>query len=106
MPEGEFDLVVSALTAYHLTSGVKAGLFERVGQRLAVGGRSVLGDVNVPDSPEDADTPLEPEVDLPDRLQDQLDWLENARSRSAWRVARPMQHGMYCPIASAVRMAD
>ncbi len=66
------------MAVHHLTSEGKADLFERVGQRLAVGGRFVLGDVIVPDSPEDADTPLEPEVDLPDRLQDQLDWLENA----------------------------
>ena len=78
LPEGEFDLVVSALAVHHLTSEGKVQLFERVAQRLAVGGRFVLGDVIVPDSPEDADTPLEPEVDLPDRLQDQLDWLENA----------------------------
>ena len=96
MPEGEFDLVVSAPAVHHLTSGNSLTLSSGVGQRLTVGGRFVLGDVIVPDSPEDADTPLEPEVDLPDRLQDQLDWLENARSRSGWRVARPMQHGTSC----------
>ena len=78
LPEGQFDLVVSALAVHHLTAQGKADLFHRVRQRLAVGGRFVLGDVIVPDSPEDAVTPLEPEVDLPDRLQDQLDWLENA----------------------------
>ena len=78
LPEGEFDLVVSALAVHHLTSAGKADLFKRVGGQLVVGGRFVLGDVIVPDRPEDAETPLEPEVDFPDRLQDQLDWLEDA----------------------------
>ena len=78
LPEGKFHLVVSALAVHHLTSEGKADLFKRVAGQLVVGGRFVVGDVIVPDRPEDAETPLEPEVDFPDRLQDQLDWLEEA----------------------------
>ena len=78
LPQGKFHLVVSALAVHHLTSEGKADLFKRVAGQLVVGGRFVLGDVIVPARPEAAETPLEPEVDFPDRLQDQLDWLEEA----------------------------
>lgn len=74
LPEGRYELVVSALAVHHLPSGAKADLFSRVAQRLPQGGRFVLGDMVVPERPEDAVTPIEPGVDLPDRLEDQLDW--------------------------------
>lgn len=78
MPEQEFDLVVSALSVHHLDSEVKRDLFVRVAQRLRIGGQFVLGDVVIPEDPDDAVTPLEPEVDIPDDLPNQLKWLTAA----------------------------
>ena len=78
LPEQEFDLVVSALSVHHLDSAAKRDLFARVAQRLRIGGRFVLGDVVIPEDADDAVTPLEPEVDLPDDLPNQLAWLTAA----------------------------
>ena len=75
LPAQEFDLVVSALSVHHLDSEANRDLFVRVAQRLRTGGRFGLGDVVIPEDPSDAVTPLEPEVDIPDDLPDQLKWL-------------------------------
>jgi tRNA (cmo5U34)-methyltransferase len=50
------------------------------------GGRFVLADVVVPEREEEAITPLTPEYDFPDRVDDQLQWLDDAglRPRVAW----------------------
>jgi len=45
---------------------------------LRPGGVFVLADVVVPDDPRDAQIPIDREMDLPDRLRDQLDWLREA----------------------------
>lgn len=89
LPEGPYDLVVSALAVHHLPSEEKVDLFSRVAECLTEGGRFVLGDVVVPERPEDATTPIEPGVDLPDRLVDQLEWLAAAgfAPRVAWKKA-------------------
>jgi tRNA (cmo5U34)-methyltransferase len=50
-PEGNFDLVVSALAVHHLDGAGKADLFARVAVRLRSGGRFVVGDLVVPDDP-------------------------------------------------------
>jgi tRNA (cmo5U34)-methyltransferase len=78
LPEGPFDLVVSALAVHHLDGPGKAELFHRAAAALRPGGRFVLGDVVVPERPEDAITPLTAGFDLPDRAEDQLAWLEAA----------------------------
>jgi tRNA (cmo5U34)-methyltransferase len=78
LPEGPFDLVVSALAVHHLDAGAKRDLFRRVGRALRAGGWFVLGDVVVPDRPEDAQIEIDWVVDLPDRTADQLDWLSDA----------------------------
>ena len=78
LPDGAFDLVVSALAVHHLDAGQKADLFRRVAERLAPGGRFVLADVVVPDDPADAITPLDPGYDLPSRVDEQLRWLRDA----------------------------
>ena len=78
LPEQEFDLVVSALSVHHLHSEGKSDLFVRVAQRLRIGGRFVLGDVVIPEDPSHAVTPLEPVVDIPDDLPNQLAWLTAA----------------------------
>ena len=87
-PEGPFDLVVSALAVHHLDAREKAALFVRVAQRLAPGGRFVLGDVVVPDDPADAITPLDEGYDQPSRADEQLQWLAAAQLTAGLRWTR------------------
>jgi tRNA (cmo5U34)-methyltransferase len=79
LPDEPFDLVVSALAIHHLDANEKADLFRRIARQLAPGGRFVLADVIVPDDPADAIAPLEPGYDLPSRIDEQLQWLGDAR---------------------------
>jgi tRNA (cmo5U34)-methyltransferase len=78
LPEGPFDLVVSALAVHHLSGAEKVTLFGRVAGALRPGGRFVLGDVVVPENAADAVTPLSPDYDRPDTVADQLAWLAAA----------------------------
>jgi tRNA (cmo5U34)-methyltransferase len=78
LPDGRFDTVVSALAVHHLPATHKADLFRRIAATLRLSGRFVLGDVVVPEYPNEAVTALEPGVDLPDTLADQLQWLSDA----------------------------
>jgi tRNA (cmo5U34)-methyltransferase len=75
LPEGRFDLIVSVLAVHHLDRAGKADLFKRVANRLAPGGRFVLGDVVRPKTPVHAPTPIDPAVDFPDPVNDLLAWL-------------------------------
>ena len=86
LPDGPFELVFSALTVHHLDSQEKADLFRRIAEVLQPGRRFVLGDVVVPERAEDVVTPLTEGFDLPDRLEDQLEWLAAAgfRARATW----------------------
>ncbi|MDQ1434713.1 MAG: hypothetical protein QOF59_1529 [Actinomycetota bacterium] len=88
LPEGPFDLVVSALAVHHLDAREKAALFRRVAQRLTPGGRFVLADVILPDDPADAITPLDDGYDLPSRAAEQLQWLADARLEATLRWQR------------------
>jgi tRNA (cmo5U34)-methyltransferase len=78
LPEGNFDLVVSALAVHHLDGAGKADLFARVAGRLRPGGRFVLGDVVVPDDPADVVTPIDGVYDQPNTVDDQVRWLAAA----------------------------
>ena len=78
LPDGPFDLVVSAFAVHHLDGPAKADLFARVAAALAPGGRLVLGDVVVPVAPVASPVPLEDGVDRPSTLDDQLEWLRAA----------------------------
>ena len=86
LPDGPFDLVVSALAVHHLDATAKRDLFGRLATVVRPDGRFVLADVVVPERPEDAVTPLEPGFDLPDRTSDLLAWLADAgfRAEIAW----------------------
>jgi len=75
LPEGPFDLVVSTLVVHHLDGPGKQDLFRRV---FDVGRVFVLGDVVVPYDPADSQIEIDWVVDLPDRLDDQLEWLRAA----------------------------
>lgn len=79
LPKGRFDLVISALAVHHLPAAGKADLFTRIASALRPGGVFVLGDVVVPENAEDQVTPLEDGFDLPDRVDDQVRWLEDAQ---------------------------
>jgi tRNA (cmo5U34)-methyltransferase len=70
-----FDLVVSSLAVHHLDGAGKRDLFRRVYDVLDDGGMFVLGDVVVPKDPRDSQIEIDWIVDLPDRLDDQLEWL-------------------------------
>jgi tRNA (cmo5U34)-methyltransferase len=78
LPEGDFDLVVSALAVHHLDGEGKADLFARVAAHLRRGGRFVLGDVVIPDNPADVVTPIDGVYDQPSTVEDQLRWLAAA----------------------------
>lgn len=78
LPDGPFDLVVSALAVHHLPSEDKRDLFRRVAAVVPHGGAFVLGDVVVPERPEDARIEIDWVVDLPDRADDQVAWLDEA----------------------------
>jgi tRNA (cmo5U34)-methyltransferase len=86
LPVGPFDLVFSALTVHHLNAAEKVDLFRRVAEVLRPGGRFVLGDVVVPERADDAVIPLTEGFDLPDRVDDQLEWLAAAgfRATTTW----------------------
>ncbi|MEA2138179.1 MAG: hypothetical protein QOG56_1329 [Solirubrobacteraceae bacterium] len=86
LPQGRYDLVMSALTVHHLDAAGKAELFTRVAELLGDGGRFVLADVVVPVDGAQALTPLDPEIDQPSSVDDQLRWLHDAglKASVAW----------------------
>jgi tRNA (cmo5U34)-methyltransferase len=78
LPDGPFDLVVSALAVHHLDGPGKQDLFRRVAAVLKPGGTFVLADLVVPEDDADVITEIDWDYDLPDRLDDQLAWLRDA----------------------------
>jgi tRNA (cmo5U34)-methyltransferase len=78
LPEGSFDVVVSALTVHHLDGAGKADLFRRAATVLSPSGRLVLGDLVVPEHPSEAVTPIDGDYDRPSTIADQLRWLAAA----------------------------
>jgi len=78
LPTGPFDLVISALAVHHLEAQRKRDLFRRIAGALRSGGWFVLGDVVVPERPEDAQIEIDWVVDLPDSADGQLRWLSDA----------------------------
>ena len=103
LPDGPFDLVVSALAVHHLDGPGKQDLFRRVAGVLTPGGTFVLADVVVPEREEDVVTPIDGVYDRPDRLDDQLAWLRAAglTAETVWsykdlaviRATRPLRPG-------------
>jgi len=87
LPDGPFDLVVSALAVHHLDGPGKADLFRRLAGALDGDGRVVLGDVVVPEDPADVVTPIDGVHDTPSTVAEQLGWLEDAgfAPRVAWQ---------------------
>ncbi len=75
LPAEPFDLVVSALAVHHLDAEGKRDLFNRVAQ---VTHAFVLGDVVVPERPEDAAIEIDGVYDVPSSVPEQLSWLHAA----------------------------
>jgi tRNA (cmo5U34)-methyltransferase len=75
LPEGPFDLVVSALAVHHLDGNGKRDLFTRVAQ---VSDNFVLGDIVVPERPEEAVISIDGIYDVPSSTQQHVDWLREA----------------------------
>ena len=78
LPDGPFDLVVSALAIHHLDDQSKADLFRRVASVLSPGGRFAFLDVVAATAPVPKAVPIEPGVDLPSTTSDLLHWLSEA----------------------------
>jgi tRNA (cmo5U34)-methyltransferase len=78
LPEGPFDLVVSCLAVHHLEGTSKADLFRRITRKLAPGGRFILADVVEPVDPSYKVTAIDPEIDHPSKLDEQVAWLQAA----------------------------
>jgi tRNA (cmo5U34)-methyltransferase len=75
LPEGPFDLVVSVLAIHHLDADGKRDLFTRIAQLSTI---FVMGDVVVPERPEDAAIQIDWQYDLPSTVADQRAWLADA----------------------------
>ena len=75
LPAGPFDLVVSALAVHHLGAEGKRDLFKRLAQLTHV---FVLGDVVLPERPEDAAIDIDGVYDVPSSVPEQLSWLHAA----------------------------
>jgi tRNA (cmo5U34)-methyltransferase len=86
LPDGPFDLVVSALAIHHLDGEQKQALFAAVHKRLRADGRFAMADVVVPANAVDVITPLTPGYDKPDRASDLVRWLHAAgfRTEHVW----------------------
>jgi tRNA (cmo5U34)-methyltransferase len=86
LPSGPFDLVVSVLAVHHLAGDAKRDLFTRIAQ---VSDNFVLGDVVVPEHPNDATIEIDWEYDLPSSVGDQLEWLQAAGFDANATYVRP-----------------
>ena len=110
LPDGPFDLVFSALAIPPPRRGRKARPHLGVAASLRPGGRFVLGDVVVPERPEDAVTPVRPEYDLPMHRGETASGLASTTSvryatlpasRSAPTTARDPSPGRKMPLVVA-----
>ena len=86
LPDGPFDLVVSALAIHHLDGAEKRALFAAIHDRLRSVGRFAMADVVVPDDAAAGAIPLTDDYDKPDRADDLLAWLKAAgfRAQQVW----------------------
>jgi tRNA (cmo5U34)-methyltransferase len=89
LPPGPFDLVVSVLAVHHLDGPGKRDLFRRAADALGPDGRFVLGDVVVPEQPEDAAIYIDWVMDLPSSVPEQLAWLDEAGFDAHATLVRP-----------------
>jgi tRNA (cmo5U34)-methyltransferase len=86
LPDGPFDLAVSCLAVHHLAGPAKRDLFFRV---AAVAEAFVLGDLVVPERPEEAAIFVDWEMDVPSSVAEQLEWLREAGFEAEATYVRP-----------------
>jgi tRNA (cmo5U34)-methyltransferase len=86
LPEGPFDLVVSALAVHHLDGKGKRDLFKRIAM---VSQAFVLGDIVTPERPEDAVIYMDGVYDIPNSVAEQLSWLDEAGFDAHATYVRP-----------------
>jgi tRNA (cmo5U34)-methyltransferase len=86
LPAGPFDLVVSVLAVHHLDADGKRDLFRRI---ALVTDAFVLGDVVVPERPEDAVIEVDGVYDVPSSVPEQLSWLDEAGFDADASYVRP-----------------
>ena len=86
LPEGPFDLVVSVLAVHHLDADGKRDLFTRLSR---ITRNFVLGDVVVPERPEDAVIEIDGVYDTPSTVAEQLVWLAEAGFDAHAEYVRP-----------------
>jgi tRNA (cmo5U34)-methyltransferase len=87
LPEGPFQLIVSAFALHHVDGAVKTDLFPRVAERLSEGGRFVLADVVEPHTPVAEPTPLDRAHSVVIQTDELLDGLRLAGFRPEVRWA-------------------
>lgn len=75
LPAGPFDLAVSVLAVHHLDGAGKRDLFARLAR---VTDAFVLGDVIVPERPQDVVIEIDGVYDIPSSIDEQRDWLREA----------------------------
>jgi tRNA (cmo5U34)-methyltransferase len=85
LPAGPFDVAFSALAVHHLDGEGKRDLFARMARVCDV---FVLGDVVVPEKPEDAVIEIDWVEDLPSSVAEQLAWLDEAGFAAEARYVR------------------
>jgi tRNA (cmo5U34)-methyltransferase len=78
LPEGPFELIVSAFALHHVDGALKAHLLPGVADRLSEGGRFVLADVVEPDAQVAEPTPLDRAHSVVSRTDELLDVLRQA----------------------------
>jgi tRNA (cmo5U34)-methyltransferase len=89
LPEGPFDLVISVLAVHHLAADAKRDLFTRLASVVEPGGRFVLGDLVVPPPGEHGPIVVDWEIDVPDSVADQQEWLAEAGFVARSKHVRP-----------------
>ena len=99
LPEGPFELIVSAFALHHIDAAVKADLLPRIAERLSEGGRFVLADVVEPHAPVSEPTPLDRAQSVVIRTDELLDALRQAGFQPEVRWA---EHDLVV-IAASVR---
>ncbi|MGH2849374.1 MAG: class I SAM-dependent methyltransferase [Solirubrobacteraceae bacterium] len=78
LPDGPFDVVISALAIHHLDGHGKTQLFQRAARVISPGGRLVVADIIVPENRSDVVTPIDNDYDTPSTIAEQLAWLAQA----------------------------
>ncbi len=86
LPEGPFDVVISALAVHHLDADGKRDLFTRVAK---VSDTFVLGDIVTPEHPDDGVIHMDGVYDIPNSVAEHLQWLDEAGFATEVTYVRP-----------------